>query len=672
MKSVGLVSQCRGAVLLSCWPLLTVAPLSAQTQTARAPIDLTELTLDDLLKIEVISVSKRAEPVQAAPAAIYVVTGEEIVRSGARSVAEALRLVPGLQVARSNANTYRISARGFDSGGDKMQVLVDGRSVYTPLTSSVFWDVLDTFLPDIDRIEVIRGPGAMLWGANAVNGVINVITRSSADTHGGKVLAAVGNEERAAGAVRLGTTVGGAGHVRFHADAFERDDSELGGGDKSRDGQRHVQAGLRSDWSLAPAHTLTVSGDIYDGSERAAGAVSRGPISTELGGANVNARWSWAAGAGNQVSAELSFDRYRRETPETFSERRRTLDFGVQQDAHLGARSDLTWGLGYRDTHDDTGGPPFAIIFSPGARTLRTWNVFVEHQLRFAGDRAVWALGSKLEHNDVTGFEVQPGTRIGWKMSPSWFTWASVSRAVRTPNRLDQDIAIFCQPPLDAVIGCAPGGRVPIGSRDFASERLTAYEAGLRYSDKRFWSADLAAFYNDYTDLRSTERTGPGPVDFRFENKLRGRGVGGEASLTVRPNQRLDLRAWYAYLDLRTGRRADSNDVASGATIEGSTARHHAGLRANWQPEPGWNLASTVRCVGRLPRTGTPSATTGRTDVPGYVELDLRASRRVWSDLELAVVGQNLLHASHPEFGPESSRGEFQRSLILEIGWNWE
>jgi iron complex outermembrane recepter protein len=671
-RSLSFVSRLRTAALLSWLPLLAAAPVSAQTRTAASPTDLTELTIEDLLKIEVTSVSKRAEPMQAAPAAIYVVTGEEIGRSGARSVAEALRLVPGLQVARTNANTYRISARGFDSGGDKMQVLVDGRSVYTPLTSSVFWDVLDTFLPDIDRIEVIRGPGATLWGANAFNGVINIITRSSADTHGGKVLAAVGNEEQAGGALRVGTAVGDAGHVRFYAKAFERDDSELATGDDNRDGQRHLQGGLRADWSLELAHTLMVSGDIYDGSERATGAVLRGPIRTELTGANFNAHWNWSASAGNNVSAELSFDRYRRETPETFSERRRTWDFGVQQNLYLGARSDLTWGLGYRNTHDDTGGPPFAIIFSPGARTLETWNVFVEHQLDFAGDRAVWAAGSKFEHNDVTGFEVQPGTRIGWKISPSWFTWASVSHAVRTPNRLDHDIAIFCQPPLDAVIGCTPGGRVPIGSRDFTSEKLIAYEAGLRYSDNRIWSADLAAFYNDYSDLRSTERSGPGPVDFKFENKLRGHGLGGEAAFTVRPSQRLDLRGWYAFLNLQIERSAGSNDVASGANIEGSTARHHAGLRATWQPAHGWNLASALRYVGRLPRTGTPSATSGRTDVPGYVELDLRAAWRVWSALQLALVGQNLLHAAHPEFGPAASRGELERSLILEIGWEWK
>jgi iron complex outermembrane receptor protein len=671
-SGVDLVSLRRMAALLS-WPaLLAAAPVSAQTQTAALPTDLTTLTLDDLLKIEVTSVSKRAEPMQTAPAAIYVVTGEEIVRSGARSVAEALRLVPGLQVARSNANTYRISARGFDSGGDKMQVLVDGRSVYTPLTSSVFWDVLDTALPDIARIEVIRGPGATLWGANAVNGVINIITRSSADTHGGKVLASVGNEEQAAGSLRLGTAVGDGGHVRVYAKAFGRDDSDLASGGDIRDGQRHVQAGLRSDWSLARAHTLSVSGDVYDGRERATGAVSRGPIRTELGGASLNARWSWAASAGNDVSAELSFDRYTRETPETFSEKRRTWDLGVQQDLRLGTRSHLTLGLGYRNTHDDTGGPPFAIIFSPGARTLQTWSAFAEHQLDFAGDRAVWAFGSKLENNDVTGFEVQPGTRVGWKISPSWFTWASVSRAVRTPNRLDQDIAIFCQPPLDAVIGCASGARVPIGSRDFASEKLVAYEGGLRYSDSRTWSADLSTFYNHYTDLRSTERTGPGPFDLKFENKLKGRGMGGEIAFTVRPTQRLDLRAWYAFLDLQIEPSAGSNDVASGANIEGSTARHHAGLRAAWQPAPSWNLASALRYVSRLPRTATPSATTGRTDVDGYVELDLRAAWRVWSHLELALVGQNLLHASHPEFGSEASRGESERSLILEIGWDWQ
>jgi iron complex outermembrane receptor protein len=653
-------------VLLACAMAL---PVAAQMRVASLPADLTELSLEDLLKLEVTSVSKHAEPMNRAAAAIYVLTGDEIARAGVRSIAEALRLVPGLQVARTNANTYKISARGFDSSGDKLQVLVDGRSVYTPLTSAVFWDVLDSFLPDIDRIEVIRGPGATLWGANAVNGVINIITKAAADTTGGRLVAGGGTEERAFAGLRSGTSVGDVGAVRFYAKGFERDNAKLTNGNEAEDGERQFTSGARSDWTLSPQQQLSVAGDVYQAREHTMTVTPPAhPSENELSGGNLNGRWSWRPNDTGTVSAQLSYDRYHRFLPDVFDETRDTVDLGAQHDLWLGARNEFTYGFGYRNSHDRTGAPPLLIVFDPNSRTLQTWSAFLQDQFHFLDDAAVWTLGSKFEHNDVSGFEVQPGTRVGWQFAPQWFSWAAVSRAVRTPNRLDQDLAIYCPPPNGFAGYCGPNTFFQIGSHGFDSEKLIAWEWGLRWSDAHSWSADLSTFYNDYRDLRSSEGSG---LNLHFANHLSGHGGGGEASVTWKPDARVDVRAWYAFLDLNVDADASSLDTTTGPNTEGSSARHKAGLRVAWQPAADWSTEGVLRYVGSLHRTATPTPVSGDTSVPAYAELDLRLAWRPWSRLELALVGNNLLHDRHPEFGAENTRSELERAGLVEASFEW-
>lgn len=648
--------------------VLGTLALCPQAQAAPAPTpseDFTELSLDTLLDLEVISVSRRSEPLGQAAAAIHVLTGEEIRRSGANSIAEALRMVPGMDVARTGSNSYALSARGFQNTSDKLQVLVDGRSVYTPLTSSVFWDALDTDLGSIDRIEVIRGPGATLWGANAVNGVINIITLPAAAESRGEGQIAAGNEEKISAQLRAGAAAGESGALRFYAKARERDISVRADGSPALDGQRFAQGGLRGDWDLGAEQQLSVMGDYYSARSQTQGVQSdRVPV--RYSGASLNTQWSQPTGKDGRLSALISYDHYERDAPESFYESRDTYDLGLQHDTRLGARHQVTYGVGYRYSSDETGGPPRAILFLPARRNIDVLSAFAQDQIQL-GRNLTWTLGGKLEHNDFTGTEFQPGTRLGWTLSPSWFTWTAVSRAVRTPNRLDHDVAILC--PADSTSeACPPNTIVPVGSRDFDSETLVAYEWGLRYSAADNWSVDLATFYNDYRDLRSIEFDGNA---VSFQNRLHGQGAGGELTVAWRPLDELSLLVSYSLLDLDI-EPGSSTDGAGAQTIEGGSPKHQAGLRWYYSPAASWSADGFLRYVGAMAQTAHPAGGPDDSSVPAYTELNLRLARRLSSQLEVALTGTNLLHGQHPEYGAASTRGELERSVQLGLAWNWQ
>ena len=636
--------------------------------------DVTKVPFDELLEVEVTSVSKRAEPVVAAAAAVFVLTGSEIRRSGVRSIAEALRLVPGLEVSQRSATSYAISARGFNStSADKLEVLLDGRSVYTPLTSSVFWDVLDTYLPDIDRIEVIRGPGATLWGANAVNGVINIITKSAAQTQGATAEVHGGIEERYGAAARLGTRVGDNGSVRLYAQGYSRDNTVHADGSDSTDGVRMMQSGFRSDWDLSGGNTLTVSGDAYEGAEAGTTISSTGgtgpAINTTVSGGDLLARWTCCATEDGRWSVQANMDGYRRKIPTVFNEQRRTGALDLQQQWLIGARNTFVYGLGYKYSHDDTGtAPENVIVFDPAKRTLNTYSTFVQDQISLLDNAATLTVGSKFEHNAFSGFEVQPSVRFGWQASSSLFTWAAVSRAVRTPNRIDQDIAVYCPPPNGYPGACGPG-LFRIGNPQMDSEKLIAYEWGMRLRSSPHVLWDLATYYNHYTSLRSNE---PLPPFNAFDNKLHADGYGAELSMIWQPLDTLELRPFYSFLVLNARADADSGDVTTPETLEGSNPRHQAGLVMSWDFAPRWHLQAFGRYVSELKQSATPSLTSGSTRVPGYGELNLRLSRSFAHGLELGLVGQNLLHDHHPEGGGVATRNELQRGGTVELRWNWQ
>lgn len=636
--------------------LLTLGPaLAAGAPTTASAEDFTSLELEQLMAMEVTGVTKRAASYARSPAAIFVLTGEDIHRAGARTLADALRLVPGLQVARSNAQNYTVTSRGF--GGDKLQVLLDGRSVYTPLTSTVFWDVFDTNLEDIARIEVIRGPGATVWGANAVNGIINIITRPSADTQGTSLFVGGGTAEKAFGGFRSGGRISPTTTGRAYARGRERDATERADGSEVFDGQTHLQAGGRLDSSLGRYGALTVIGDIYRSRNYSATFPGGALADSDAQGRNLGLQWNYGWDSGSSSQAHLYYDGYDRHIPTIFSESRDTYDLSVQHNlAPLGDNL-LTFGAGVRVSSDDTGGPPLVLIFEPASRTTTTYSAFLQDE--YALTDALWlTAGAKLENNDFTGFEFQPGVRMGWAFAADWFTWAAASRALRTPNRLDHDIGAVCTGVDDPFQGCPGAGAVlSIGSQDFESEELLAYEAGVRGQLIPGLLTDLALFYNDYHDLRSTE------AGTRIGNGLDASGLGGELSLSWRPLDWLGIQTYYSYLKIDAERDPDSTDPNGVNTLEGGSPEQQAGLRLGLQPWSTVEVDTLVRFVDSRPAQ----------NVPAYTEADLRLAWHATPFLELALVGRNLLDASHPEAGANpATRSEIARGAFAEFLWRWQ
>ena len=639
----------KGSTAVLCAAMFAAAG-PALAEEAGSAGDLTQLGLEDLLNIEVTSVSRHAEPLLGAAAAVFVVTGEDIRRSGARSIAEALRMVPGLFVARiGDINTHAVSSRGFaDRLSDKLEVVVDGRTVYTPLFSGVFWDTLDTFLPDIERIEVIRGPGSTLWGPNAVNGVINIITRRSADTRSVLLNAGAGTEERSHAAWRSGAHVGQASDARVYVQHFERDGLKDAAGNDTFNVARMTQAGLRADLTPKAGHGVTLSADLYDGGREDLFEFPQRAGDVETSGGNAGVRWDWQVAEGSAVALHAYYDHSERFIPTiVFRESRDIGDLSLQHHLALGHRQTLVYGAAYRHSHDVTGEPPLVFIFVPAAETLQYYSAFVQDQIALAPGVEL-TLGSKFEHNDYTGWEIQPNVRLGAHLSERVFVWSAVSRAARAPSRLDTSLATF-----------SPALRV--GNPEQTTEKLIAYEAGLRLFGAAQLSADLALFYNDYDDLRSSEAAVPVA---RFGNGVEGHGAGGELALVWQPYETLDARLFYALLDLDLRSKPGSTDTGTARNLEGASPEHQAGLRAFWQPLPHWSAGGMLRYVSALdPPNGK---------VPAYTELNLRLGWRPVPAFELALVGENLLDRQHAEQRTPASYTEVERSGRVELSWAWD
>src|SRR5213593_1984856 len=450
---------------------------------------LKKLSIEQLMNLQVTSVSKRPERLSQTASAIQVITQEDIRRSGAASLAEALRLASNLQVAQVDSRQWAISARGFNSTtANKLLVLIDGRTVYTPLFSGVFWDVEEVPLADIDRIEVISGPGATLWGANAVNGVINVITKDAKDTQGLLLSGGGGSEQRGFGTVRYGGTLGSTVRARIYGRGFDRASTLLPSGQDAADGWHLWQGGFRMDWDAASVNRVTLQGDLYDGR---IGQLTAGDVG--VSGGNVMAKWSHTISEGSSLAAQLYYDRTHRHIPGTFGEDLDTYDVDVQHAARLGARQDVVWGLGYRLINDRVANSSMLAFLPPGV--ARQWfSGFVQDEIALVPNRLHVALGTKIEHNDYVGFEVQPSGRVNWRPNPSGTLWAAVSRALRTPSRIDRDL--FARVSPTSVLAGGPG---------FHSEEELAYELGFRHQQGAL-ALSVATFYSRYHGLRSVEQ----------------------------------------------------------------------------------------------------------------------------------------------------------------------
>ena len=597
-------------------------------------VDLSRMSLEELSDIDVTSVSKRSEPLARAAAAIYVITSEEIRRSGATSLPEALRLAPNLEVARVDSSQYAISARGFNSTtANKLLVMIDGRTVYTPLYSGVFWDVQDVMLEDIERIEVISGPGGTLWGSNAVNGVINVITRSAKDTQGSLVSLGAGNEERA-GAARHGGELGEDASYRIYAKGFSRDDTQLVNGSSAQDSWNKRQGGFRFDWGRS-VDALTVQGDAYDGSIH-----QRVNADKTISGGNLLGRWNRQLGEGSALQVQAYFDHTRRAYPGSFGETLETSDLQAQHDFRWGAGHEIVWGVGYRSLRDDVQNTPL-LAFLPAQKTLSLANVFGQDTIALSGQLHL-TLGGKLERNNYTGLEVQPNARMALNLPSQGLLWAAVSRAVRTPSRIDRDFFFPASAPF-----------VIAGGPDFVSEKLVAYEAGYRLQPSPVVTFSISTFYNAYDDLRTIERIGRGLV---LANGMEGETYGVETWGGYKLSDQWRVTLGYSALRKMLRLKPGSADTTSLAAA-GTDPSYQFFARSVMNFAHNVELDFALRAINGLPSQG----------VPQYTAFDARVGWLVSHGVEVSFTGNNLFDSRHREFGTTATGSEIERSAFVNL-----
>jgi iron complex outermembrane receptor protein len=619
--------------------------LQAQTnETPGASADLKRLSLEELMNVEVTSVSRIAEPLWTSPSAIQVVTEDDIRRSGATSIPEALRLAPNLQVAQIDSRQWAITARGFNQTlANKLLVMVDGRSVYTPLFAGVFWDVQDTLLDDVDRIEVISGPGATLWGANAVNGVINIITKSAQDTQGTLLSAGGGSQLNDYAAARYGDKLGDNVYFRLYGKYFDRDSTLLPNGQDATNDWRMGQGGFRLDWLPATGDTITLQSDGYAGSfEQPA------PGDTDVNGQNVIARWTHPLAEDAGIRVQMYWDRTLRAIPQQFTEELNTYDLDFQHHFPLGERQVLIWGGEYRLMADQVANSP-VLAFLPPHRNLQLFSGFLQDEIELIRDRLKFTLGTKLEHNDFSGFEIQPSARLAWTPDERQTVWGAVSRAVRSPSRIDTDFFVPGVPPYFLA-----------GGSNFDSEKVIAYELGYRVRPLTSLSISAALFYNDYMDLRSLEPIGNSTNTYVIANGLQGHSWGVELSSTYQIRDWWRLRAGYTYLDTEVSLKPGSQDLNNGRA-EGNDPQNQFLLQCMFDLPYSLELDGVLRYVDTLPSP----------NVPSYITADVRLGWRPCRNVELSIVGQNLFDSQHPEFGAAATRQEIPRSIFGKVTWHF-
>jgi iron complex outermembrane receptor protein len=639
-----------------------------QPQAAAPRRDLTALSILELANTKVTSVAKKAETRLATAAAVHVLTGTEIQDSGGTSLVDAVRAAPGVHVARINGTQWALGIRGFTSRLARSQLaLIDGRSVYTPLFAGTYWDVQDTLLEDVDRIEIVRGPGGTLWGANAVNGIISVITKRAQDTPGGFVTAGGGNEERAFVRARHGGRLGERGAYRvygklwsrgagFHESGPDFDDSHL------------YQGGFRADWDLREADELTVQGDLYSGRQGERVTVTRfeKPFTEtvfadgKVSGGNVVVDWRRTFSNQSQLALQVYYDHSVRDQV-SLREARDTGDVDLQYRFPIGKRHDLVMGAGYRVSDGRTRGLP-SIAFRPPNRTTNLVSGFLQDEIAVVPGRFTLTLGTKVEHNDFSELELQPSGRLLWTPNDRHSLWAAVTRAVRTPSAIEHDLDLFASLSPDLPIFA-----VAAGNPDFQTERMLAFDGGYRVRVSERLFVDVALFHNHFPNLLSVETEAPFVQDgrqivpFAFENKLKADVSGVEVSADIKLSGRWLATGTYAYLDMNVRPLPGSTDRTS-ANSEGAAPRHRAQLRSTITLSEDVSLFGLVRWSGALPTQ----------EIEAFAEASARLSWRPTSSLELAVVGNDLLHDHHGEFGGTSpAYTEIERSVYGQATWRW-
>ncbi len=616
--------------------LLASAPWTLRAQNP--PSDITKLSIEELLDIDVTSVSRRPEPLAQTAAAVTVITGEDIRRSGVTSIPEALRLVPGLDVARFNAGSWAISSRGFNStAANKLLVMIDGRTVYSPLFSGTFWEIQEMPLDDIARIEVVRGPGATLWGANAVNGVINIITKSAHQTKNTVlVLTGGGAEDLGIGTLRVGRGVGPDTSYRVFGKYAYRDQLKLANGMDAGDTFRLGSSGFRAD-ATRGLDEFTVTGNFY----RGIGDLLAPTDAAKILDGSLLGRWNRTISNRSQLQVQMSYERLDRRVPIQSDFHQKIFDIDLQHQITLGSHN-VVWGAEYRWNHDSTIPTP-VLVFLPLNRTYPIWTAFAQDEISLRGNQLKLAIGSKFLHNDFSGFDAQPSVRMSWAVRPGQFLWGAVTRAVRTPTRFDSDIQF------------GPPGLQIVGNPNFQSENVITYELGYR-SGARQLSYDIATFFNVYDNLRTLELSGaPGKV-VEFNN-LNAHTYGAEVSGKYDVFEWLRFNVGYSLLHQHLKTDPGHIDLFN-STLEGNDPKNQLFIRGSADLAHNIEIDSTFRFVGALPAPV----------VPRYSELDGRFGWNPTPKIELSIIGRNLLDKQHPEFGlPSAFREEVQRNIYGRI-----
>ena len=657
----------RRVLVLGCAALLGL-PFAAMADD----VDYFEMSLEELSNVEITSVSKRSEKTSQVAAAVHVITQDDILRSGVTSIPEALRMAPGIQVARAGAHEWAITSRGFNAQfANKLLVLIDGRTVYTPLFSGVFWDVQDVMLEDVERIEVIRGPGGTIWGANAVNGVINIITKSADDTQGNFARTLHGNNEHST-AFRHGGKAGENTTYRAYGQYKRTNEFDTAAGAGANDQWQQARGGVRVDHDLQEYGSLTVDMAGYEGDEDnnllipTATAPYVAPIADEwdVRGGHLNAKWNRETER-NFYSLQSYYDWTSRDTF-GFDQNTHTLDIDFNHSFSHFARQEWMWGLGYRYINTDIESTPL-IAVTPEQREDHLFTAFIQDKIALIEDQLFLTVGSKFEHNDYSGYEVQPSARLAWLIDEKQTLWTAVSRAVKTPviGASSQSLAVAALP-----TPAGPGVVRQFGDPQRESEDLIAYEIGYRTQAIDNVSIDIATFYNDYQKLWGDQRGTPfgsfdsyfGPhvvIPFYAQDSASGEALGLEIATNWQVKDNWLLSANYSFIDMKL------NGGSTFVSSEATTPQHQFNVQSHYELGHGWALDNAAYYVDEL----TPQS--GKID--DYVRFDTQISWQSGDGLRLSLVGQNLLDSSHPEFSPflYNQQIEVPRTIYAKASWQF-
>jgi iron complex outermembrane recepter protein len=670
-------STSRGVFRAGLLMAMTAVMLSAQDTPFP---DVTAISLEDLMDMKVTSVSKREQKLADAPAAIFVITQEDIRRSGARNIPEALRMAPGIEVARIDENKWAITSRGFNGRfANKLLVLIDGRSVYTPLFSGVYWNVQDTLIEDVDRIEVIRGPGATLWGANAVNGVINIITKDAQASQNGLAVAEAGNEMDGQVGARYGGKIGANTYYRAYSKYFKLDSSTDSAGNNAFDGWNATRGGFRIDSNSTADDSFTLQGDLYRGKygESLTQPLLSAPYQTTFrnqgtfSGGNVLGRWNHNFSR-SRTSLQLYYDRTNTAADSLLLDHQNIYDLDFQHDVRVNDSHELIWGLGYRFTQDKIY-PTSNVTLNPDHRGLSLFSAFTQDEFALFKQRLRVTLGSKFEHNVFTGFEMEPNARFLWTITGKQSVWGAISRAVRTPARTEEDMRLNADViPPSALTGGLPLQAAVYGNRNFKSEDLIAYESGYRVQATSKLSFDIAGFYNSYSNLLSAEPGAPvvemSPVvhltlPLVAGNKRSGRTYGTELFAEWKAAPKWKLSGSYSFLKMDIHGNADSLDMSS-PNPGGASPRHQYYVRSSFDLTKKFEQDMTLRYVAKLDGLAIPS----------YYSLDGRLGWKPTSKLEFSINGLNLLNDRHLEFRPDfinTTPTQVKRTFRATVTWKF-